>query len=92
LIIGEVIHIDDFGNIITNINEKDIQNGCKIVTMGAPQVSLKLIFDKTYAQAKFREPIAVVGSHGFVEIAVNQCNAAEKFHVKAGDKITFNAA
>jgi S-adenosylmethionine hydrolase len=91
-IIGEVIHIDDFGNIITNINEKDIQNGCKIVTMGAPLVSLKLTFDKTYAQAKSREPIAVVGSHGFVEIAVNQCNAAEKFHVKAGDKITFNAA
>ena len=33
------------------------------------------------------EPIALIGSHGFLEIALNQASAAEKFHAKAGDKI-----
>jgi hypothetical protein len=29
-----------------------------------------------------------VGSHGFVEIAVNKGNAADAFGLKAGDRIT----
>ena len=91
-IIGEVMHIDGFGNIITNINEKEIQKNCKVVTVELPQVSLKVAFAKTYAQAKPQEPVAIVGSHGFLEIALNQSNAAQKFHMKVGDKITIVAA
>jgi hypothetical protein len=55
-------------------------------------VSLTVRFGKTYAQAEPNQPIAVVGSQGFVEIAVNQGNAAEKFEVKVGDKIVVTAA
>jgi hypothetical protein len=87
------MHIDGFGNIITNINEKDIpQNNAKIVNIELPNISLKLNFGKTYAQTKPKGPIALIGSHGFLEIAVNQGNAAEKFHAKAGDKIVIMAA
>jgi hypothetical protein len=92
-LIGEVMHIDDFGNIITNINATDIsQNTAKIINVELPNISLKLNFGKTYAQAKPKEPIALIGSHGFLEIALNQGNAAEKFHAKAGDKIVVTAA
>jgi len=88
-IIGEVIHIDSFGNIITNISEKDIQSLNKIITVELLQFSLRLNFANNYAQGKIKEPIALVGSHGFVEIALNRGNAAESFLVKVGDKITF---
>jgi hypothetical protein len=92
-LIGEIMHIDGFGNIITNLNEKDIpQKYAKIVNVELPDISLKLNFGKTYAQAKFKEPIALIGSHGFLEIGLNQGNAAEKFHVKAGDNIVVTAA
>ena len=92
-LIGEVMHIDGFGNIITNINEKDmVQNHAEKVNVDLLDISLKLTFGKTYAQAKPKEPIALIGSHGFVEIALNQGNAAEKFHAKAGDKIVVTAA
>jgi hypothetical protein len=92
-LIGEVLHIDGFGNIITNINETDmVQNHAKLVKVELPDISLKLTFGKTYAEAKPKELIALIGSHGFLEIALNQGNAAEKFHVKTGDKIVVTAA
>ena len=92
-LIGEVMHIDGFSNIITNINETDmVQNQAKIVKVELPDISLKLTFGKTYAEAKPKEPIALIGSHGFLEIALNQGKAAEKFRAKAGDKIVVTAA
>jgi S-adenosylmethionine hydrolase len=91
-LIGEVMHIDGFGNIITNINEKIVQNYAKKVNVELPSISLKLTFGKAYAQAKPKEPIVLIGSHGFMEIALNQGSAAEKFHAKAGDKIAVTVA
>ena len=92
-LIGEVMHVDDFGNIITNINQTDIaQNQIKLVKVELPSISLQLAFGETYAEAKAKEPIALIGSHGFFEIALNRGNAAEKFHVKAGDKIVFTVS
>ena len=85
-LIGEVWHIDDFGNIITNISQKDLPQK-RVVNIKLPGVLQNISFGKTYAQAKLHEPLALIGSHGFLEIALNQGNAAEKFHAKAGDKI-----
>jgi len=91
-LIGEVMHIDGFGNIITNINEKMVQNYAKKVNVELPKISLILTFGKAYAQAKPKEPIVLIGSHGFMEIALNQGSAAEKFHAKVGDKIVVTVA
>jgi S-adenosylmethionine hydrolase len=85
-LIGEVWHIDDFGNIITNISKKDLprKREVNVKFLGVLQ---NISFGKTYSKAKLHEPLALIGGHGFLEIALNQGNAAEKFHVKAGDKI-----
>jgi S-adenosylmethionine hydrolase len=85
-LIGEVLHVDGFGNIITNINKKEVAQ-IKIVNVKLPGTSLKLALGKTYEQAKPKEPIALIGSHGFLEIALNQGSAADKFHVKVGDRV-----
>ena len=85
-LIGEVWHIDNFGNIITNISQKDLPQN-RVVNVKLPGVLQNISFGKTYAQAKPDEPLALIGSHGFLEIALNQGNAAEKFHAKAGYKI-----
>jgi hypothetical protein len=87
-LIGGVLHIDDFGNIITNISEQEMpQTHAEIVNVELPNYSLKVAFVKSYAQSKLKEPVVLIGSHGFIEIALNQGNAAEKFQVKAGNKI-----
>ena len=85
-LIGEVWHIDDFGNIITNISQKDLPQN-QVVNIKLPGVLQNISLGKTYSQAKPHEPLALIGSHGFLEIALNQGNAAEKFQAKTGDKI-----
>jgi S-adenosyl-L-methionine hydrolase (adenosine-forming) len=85
-LIGDVWHLDDFGNIITNISQTDLRQN-RVVNVKLPGVLQKISFGKNYTQANTHEPLALIGSHGFLEIALNQGNAAEMFHTKVGDKI-----
>jgi S-adenosylmethionine hydrolase len=89
VLVGEVLHVDGFGNIITNINEKEVVQshvkGAVSVELTSYKLTLKL--GKAYGEAGPQEPLALIGSHGFLEIALNQGNAAEKFETKPRDKI-----
>jgi S-adenosylmethionine hydrolase len=83
---GEILHIDGFGNLITNIKEKILPKTPTLnVKLQQNQFSLKL--GKTYANTAAQEPVALIGSHGFLEIAVNQGSAAEKFGIRVGDRV-----
>jgi S-adenosylmethionine hydrolase len=84
--IGEVLHVDSFGNIITNIDQKELPKSKK-VTVEFQNVTLNIPLGKTYAQVKPQSPIGLIGGHGFLEIALNQDCAAKKFQAKIGDKI-----
>ena len=85
---GEVLHVDSFGDIITNIRGKDIHfEESKRVQVEFASKTVETAFVKAYAEAKPREPVILVGSHGFLEISLNKESAAAKFHVEAGDKI-----
>ena len=87
--VGEVLHVDVFGNIITNINEKEMaQSHVKAtVSVDLAGYKLKLKLCQAYGETKPHTPLALIGSHGFLEISINQGNAAEKFKTKPGDKI-----
>jgi S-adenosylmethionine hydrolase len=87
---GEVLHIDSFGNIISNIKEKNMPK-TTFVSVKLAQASLKAKFVKAYGETEPQEPVVLVGSHGFVELALNQGSAAETFHAKVGDKIVVTA-
>jgi S-adenosylmethionine hydrolase len=88
-LIGEVLHVDGFGNIITNINEKEAAQshvkGKLSVELAGCKLKLKLC--KAYGDTEPQAPLALIGSHGFLEISINQGNAAKKFKAKPGDKI-----
>ncbi len=88
-IVGEVFHVDGFGNIITNIKEEELgANHLKgTINLELPDYKFKLRFSKAYGETSPREPLALIGSHGFLEIALNQDSAATKFKAKTGDKI-----
>jgi S-adenosylmethionine hydrolase len=86
-VIGEVLHVDDFGNVITNIEGKALAG--KRLNLEFAHAVLTVRFAKSYGQAEKGEPVALVGSHGFLELALNQGSAAEKLGVKVGDKVSF---
>lgn len=91
-LIGEVLHVDGFGNIITNINEFEATQNHIVggVSVELPNFELKLKLCKAYGETKLHEPLALIGSHGFLEIALNQDSAAHRFKIEPGDKITIS--
>jgi len=87
--IGEIIHIDGFGNIITNFTADHLESISvkESVKVKIGEATLMLRLCKAYAEVKAKKPLAIIGSHDFLEISVNQGNAAEAFKAKVGDKV-----
>lgn len=90
-IAGEVIHIDGFGNVVTNVSLNDLW-GLGIVEGESFQVSLggrdlRLKLCKAYGEAEPRSPLAIIGSHEFLEVSINLGNAAAAFRVRVGDPV-----
>jgi S-adenosylmethionine hydrolase len=83
-IIGHVIHIDSFGNLITNINSDGLPEGKRALTI---KVGGQLIpgLSRTYAEGKGL--LALIGSDGYVEIAVKEGNASAVLSAKVGDEV-----
>lgn len=85
---GEVLDVDGFGNIVTNIPGKHaLGREGQAVKVELANVSLQVTLAGTYAKAKTQKPLVLVGSHSFLEVALNQASAAQKFHVKPADKL-----
>jgi S-adenosylmethionine hydrolase len=81
---GRIIFIDSFGNIVTNISSDivDFQHGDMLEIQGK-----RIPFYSSYGFCKKDEPLALIGSHGYLEIAVNRGNATAFFGMKQGDEI-----
>lgn len=84
-ITGEVIYIDRFGNVITNIKFSGMDEfyGWSVV-VGRKKLASVL---GCYADVRDGEAVAVCGSSGFIEVAVRNGSAAEKLNLKTGTKI-----
>lgn len=74
-----VIFVDRFGNLILNLR--------KLPASDVRLKGIRLRKARTYAEGRRIEPLIILGSHGFAEIAVNQGSAAEAFRLKAGDRV-----
>jgi len=79
LLAGEVMRVDHFGNLITNITAEDLaeflsSEGLNVAIGG---MVLKGIHT-TYDDVSAGEPLALIGSSGVLEIAVNRGSAREE--------------
>ena len=86
-ITGEVVYIDSFGNLFTNISEHDLTG----LTADNLVISLR---DATirglapnYAAAVEGELVALVNSWGLMEIALNKGSARQRTGAQIGDKV-----
>ncbi len=91
LLLGVILHIDDFGNVITNVSMRELEKiGIKEgdvlrAKLKEDMVTLKLCI--AYGEAKAKQPLAIIGSHNFLEISINQGNASKIFKTKIGDSV-----
>ena len=84
LLRGSVAYIDRFGNAITDISNDSAGAAYQIVWCSKAAFPLK----PCYHAAPPGHGVAVRGSSGYVEIAINRGSAAEKFNLKVGDSVT----
>jgi S-adenosylmethionine hydrolase len=89
---GEVIYLDHFGNVITNIEAPNLAKLAKrrlSVWLGGKRLCSLGAF---YQSVTKGTPVAVIGSSGFLEIAINGGSAASNFGIRAGDgvRVTFD--
>jgi len=84
---GQVIYLDRFGNAITNLPAE--------LLAGAPRAHCQVTGRRTaraplaafYGAVPVNRPVAVVGSSGFLEMAVNGGSAARRFGLQVGDLV-----
>lgn len=83
--VGEVVSIDRFGNLVTNIPGASLKSAddvqVKVGKAAIPRLST------SYASSKKGELLAIVGSTGNLEISVNKGDARKKTGAKVGDVV-----
>jgi S-adenosylmethionine hydrolase len=92
-LIGEIVHIDAFGNLVSNIDRKSLLQFSKGYSF-AVRIGRKTIqgLKKGYWEAMKSEPIALIGSGGFLEISVREGNAQKALKIKKGAPIIVDCA
>lgn len=80
---AQILHLDHFGNVITNLTKNDLPFDFQIEINGQ---KIKMNFD-FYAQAERDEIFTIFGSAGFLEIVAFQNSAQKLLNVRKDDKI-----
>jgi hypothetical protein len=85
---GEVLYVDRFGNLITNIGMKELHAfPADAVSVTIAEVSIARLVP-SYASVPHGAPLLIVSSWGLLEIAVREGNAAERFGAAAGTRVS----
>ncbi len=87
---GVVLRVDKFGNLITNISERDVP-----ALLASPSPPFRLMIAgqtishlcHSYAEGGDNEVFAIFGSSGFLELAARQASAAEKLGAGVGTEV-----
>jgi S-adenosylmethionine hydrolase len=90
----EIIHVDGFGNCITNVTYSTLK---KLGVSDEAKFEVKfddstitLPYVSRFSLVPVGEPLLLVAGGGYLEIAINQGNAQKKFGLVKGDRINLS--
>ena len=86
MLTGSIIHIDRFGNCISNVLEWRIADRREASRISAGGRTIQGI-RRTYAEVERGEVLALIGSSGYLEIAVRDGSAAVALGLRVGDTL-----
>ncbi len=82
---GEVIYIDNFGNCYTSIRNEDIEGvRASAIFIADKEINWLALY---FAEAAPGDTLALVNSSGYLEIAINQGNAARELGISVGEPV-----
>ena len=89
-VIGQILHLDRFGNIITNLPDRLLApllqdaTSIPIIEVGDHKITG---LANSYADVREGQPVAMMGSEGLLEIAVRNASASQRMKVRIGDSV-----
>jgi hypothetical protein len=87
-VVGEVVHIDRFGNLVTNIDASQLPSRLRIM-IGSTVIDR---VSDHYGEVEVGGVLAIIGSTGKLEISINRGNAAKKLFVSRTDAVSVHSA
>ncbi len=89
MLLGQVIHIDRYGNLITNIDAEELRNIFREdrmpeVTLGEHPIGQ---IRRTFAEVSQGATVACIGSARLLEIGINQGRADETLSASIGTRV-----
>lgn len=85
-IIGEIIYVDRFGNLVTNIEKKILKRKKSHFCINIKGRKIYKI-NNSYAESKKGKLLAIWGSRDLLELAVNQGSASRELKIKKGERV-----
>ncbi len=85
-VLGEIIYINRFGNLVTNIHETDLAN-CEVQRVRAGDFTLGPLRN-SYDEVPPKMPLSLFGSAGYLEIAYNGDRADQRLEYGPGVLVT----
>lgn len=88
-VVGEVLHIDGFGNVVSNISEVNLERegfreGDSLsVSLGGKSLTLR--FCSAYGEVPNGMALVLINGGGFLEVAVNKGSASRVLGAKVGN-------
>jgi S-adenosylmethionine hydrolase len=82
VLVGHILHIDNFGNLITNIRSEDLPKQAITVEVGGHFVSG---LSRTYEEGDGL--LALIGSSGYLEISLKRGNASTFLDAEVGGEV-----
>jgi S-adenosylmethionine hydrolase len=88
-VVGQIVHCDRFGNIITNLPERLlapllVDSSRTVVEVAGHSINS---ISTSYSDVGEGEPVAMFGSERLLEVAVRNANAAHRMKVRVGDPV-----
>ena len=85
-LVGQVLHVDHFGNMITNLPAALVADRGADAVIQVGNLKLKGIM-RTYADVPKGKALALIGSDGMMELAVNQGDASKSMRKTTGASV-----
>jgi len=82
-LVGAITRVDRFGNLITNIRAGDLDSVARVrnPVIRAGDIRVRGV-RSCYEEVPRNEPLAIIGSDGFLELSVNRGRASDRMGLK----------
>jgi S-adenosylmethionine hydrolase len=83
-LVGHILHIDNFGNLITSIKSRDLPQKAPSITVEVGNQRISGL-SRTYGTGEGL--LALIGSSGYVEISLKEGDASSFLNAEVGDEV-----